>query len=125
MASIAMEINNPDCALTYTEKVLQYWIDRANTTKIRNRDLAVGYLQHAIALLIFGKYGESEAELKTGLAIMETVIGDDREKMSTWMLNLGYAYWLQGKLDDAESTLRDGLAERIKKFGRDDVYSYK
>ena len=120
-----MEVNDPVRAIKYTEQVLSYWKDSAKKSGVEDRNLAVGYVQHAAALLILGRYAASEEELKKGLTIMESVVGDDKEKMSTWVLGLGYAYILQGRLDDAEIILNEGLAERVKKFGLSDTYSYK
>ncbi|CAN9437638.1 unnamed protein product [Alternaria alternata] len=125
IASIAMETNDHFAALRFTDQVLEYWSNQSRISGTKDRNLAVAKLQYAIALLLGDTCHEAVKELLDGISIMTTVVGDDKEKMSTWFLNLGYAYLLLGQLDDAESTLKHGLAERVKKFGPNDLYSYK
>ncbi|PVH93909.1 hypothetical protein DM02DRAFT_694729 [Periconia macrospinosa] len=124
IGSIAMETNDPASALSNTSRVLEYWKVISEQKCVRDRNLAVGYLQHAIALLLHDRFEEAIGELLIGIEIMDAVV-EDKEKISTWKLNLGYAYLLSGQLDGAEHILREGLAEREHKFGPRDVYSYK
>ncbi len=125
IGAIANEINEPDRCLHYTQMVVDVKLRSANSTGIRDRNLAVAFNQHAIGLLMVGKLTEAEAEVREALAIMEKVVGDDKELMSGYVLNLGYSLWLQGRLEESRTTLEEGLLIRKKKFGINDKESYR
>jgi tetratricopeptide (TPR) repeat protein len=40
------------------------------------------------------------------------------------LVNLGYAYWLQGRLDEAATVLENGVSDRETKYGADDRISF-
>jgi hypothetical protein len=44
--------------------------------------------------------------------------------LSLPLVNLGYAYWLQGRLDDAAEVLERGVGDRETKYGNNDRISF-
>ena len=123
--SIANETNEPDRCLHYTQKVVEIKVKTSRLTGVRDRNLAVAYNQHAIGLLMVGKLSEAEHETREALAIMESVVGEDKELLSGYSLNLAYSLWLQGRLIECQSVLEEGLGVRETKFGIDDKVSYR
>ncbi|KAJ8104945.1 hypothetical protein ONZ43_g7621 [Nemania bipapillata] len=110
-------------ALKNTERVLESWSRESQETGIYDRNIAAGYCQYATALMMSNKLIQAEENLRVALSILSQL--ENKELASSHKLVLGYNLWLQGRLDDAEAILKDGLAIRVAAFGENDTYSYK
>ena len=45
--------------------------------------------------------------------------------LAIFVANLGLAYWLQGRLEDAVRVLEEGLKEREMSYGLNDKHSFR
>ncbi|KAI0438608.1 hypothetical protein F4803DRAFT_554857 [Xylaria telfairii] len=108
----------------YTEQVLEYWKKEAEKTGVYDRNnIAVAYNQSAVGLMMSRDIHGAEHNLRTAVHILSQL--EDKELAWTQKLNFGYNLWLQGRLDEAEELLEDGLAHREIKFGKNDRTSSK
>ncbi|KAI0444647.1 hypothetical protein F4803DRAFT_510742, partial [Xylaria telfairii] len=123
LGAIGTWTNDANMALKNTTKVLESWKREAEQTGIYDRNIAAGYCQYATALMMSNNLIEAEDCLRTALSILSKL--ENKELASSHKLILGYNLWLQGRLGDAESILKDGLAIREVAFGENDTYSYK
>lgn len=123
LGAIGTWTNDTKLALPNTKRVLESWQHEAKETGIYDRNIAAGYNQYATALMMSGNLIGGEDNLRTALDILSKL--EDKELASSHKLMLGYNLWLQGRLDEAEEILRDGLAIREAKWGKNDTYSYK
>ncbi|KAI0103310.1 hypothetical protein GGR51DRAFT_573241 [Nemania sp. FL0031] len=121
--TIGMVTNDAAHVRKYTEQVLDYWEKEAEKTGIYDRNIAVAYNQFAVGLMMSGDIHGAEQKLRSAVDILSRL--EDKELASTQKLNLGYNLWLQGRLDEAEECLMDGLAHRETKFGKNDKTSSK
>ncbi|KAI0490842.1 hypothetical protein F4859DRAFT_25269 [Xylaria cf. heliscus] len=121
--TIGMITNDAAQVHKYTEQVLDYWEKEAKKTGVYDRNIAVAYNQFAVGLMMSGDIHGAEQKLRVAVDILSKL--EDKELASTQKLNLGYNLWLQGRLDEAEKCLMDGLAHRETKFGKNDRSSSK
>jgi hypothetical protein len=61
---------------------------------------------------------------KECLTVAQRMVDFKPEEFSFPYVNLGLAYWLTGRLDEAEQTMLDGLRFREAAFGRDDTKAF-
>lgn len=86
--------------------------------------LAISWNELGIAYMMNAMWEKGEECFKRSMSTVKMVDNWSWIDMSLPFVNLGYAYLLMGKLEDAEATLLKGLGHREAEYGVDDKNSF-
>ncbi|KAF5011182.1 hypothetical protein FDECE_2668 [Fusarium decemcellulare] len=117
LGAVANETNDATTCMEHTKKFLDIRLEVTQQTGRIDERLARGHNQMGIAWMMTGDYGKGEESFFTSARLYEQLPNYTKDMRSLALVNLGLAYWLQGKLREADEVLMLGLADREKLFG--------
>ncbi|KAF2230784.1 hypothetical protein EV356DRAFT_324935 [Viridothelium virens] len=122
---IALEMNEPRDALKY-HKLFNNMMVKDSAGKASHDDmrLAISWNERGNAYMLNRKWVKGEKCFLKAIEEMEKLDNFERTMLSLPLANLGLAYWLQRKYDEALRTLEEGLRDREDAFGLDDRVSF-
>jgi hypothetical protein len=125
LGCIGTETNQPEFTLLHFKifnKMMLQEIDE-NQQKVDNR-VAISWNELGNAYMMSKMWMDGERCFKQCLSIAGQMIDFSPADFSFPYVNLGLAYWLTDRQDQAMDTLLEGLRYREAKFGRDDKQSF-
>lgn len=116
-----------DVALDNNMAFLQIRLDISKTSPEGTRDskLAQAYNQAGNAQLDRKRYKQAIEFYEKSIETFRELPEFDETMTTICVANLGTAYWLLGRLDDASQILLENLRARARAFGPDDVESFR
>ena len=90
----------------------------------KDKRLAISWNELGNAYMLNEMWGKGEESFKKSISTMQRVDGFKWTDMSFPFVNLGLAYWLTDRLEDAVETLMEGLGHREDVHGVDDKESF-
>uniref|UniRef100_A0A8H7KEP9 MalT-like TPR region domain-containing protein n=1 Tax=Bionectria ochroleuca TaxID=29856 RepID=A0A8H7KEP9_BIOOC len=124
MGALANETNDARTCLEHNVICLALRKAEAAKTGVPDLRLAFAHSQMGIAYMMVKKFALATDYFLQSVDLLGS-INADVDDFGFPMCNLGLAYWIQGKLDNADKTLTDLLEQREKAFGKLDSVSYK
>lgn len=123
----AAETNDKPTALTNNTAFLRLRLDISRTSALRTQDatLAQAYNQAANAHLDQGQFEPALEYYSKALEVFQSLPEYSETMTSICVANLGTAYWLLERLDDAYNLLLQNLKARERLFGVDDTESFR
>lgn len=124
--SLFLHTNKPGESLTNLREFNNMLRERFGDTVSSGKDLSLGVswneLGNAILQNNDGK-GAQECYIKS-IDALAALDGATRISITMPLINLGFAYWVQGRLDEAAATFQGALEDREKEYGADDKGSF-
>ncbi|KAJ3541339.1 hypothetical protein NM208_g4656 [Fusarium decemcellulare] len=117
LGAVANETNDAATCMEHTKKFLDIRLEIAQQTGRIDERLARGHNQMGISWMMTGDYRKGEESFFTSARLYEQLPDYTKDMRSLALVNLGLAYWLQGKLREADEVLVLGLTDREKLFG--------
>jgi len=121
----ATEMNKPKQALEYlalfNNMMVKEWGSTIGGTNMR---LPISWNQLGVAYMINDDWDHGIECFLKSIAAMKQLDNYQPYKISLPLANLGCAYWLTGRFDEAVQTLQEGLEYRAAEFGPDDGESF-
>jgi tetratricopeptide (TPR) repeat protein len=122
---IATEINEPYDALTYHKGFNTMMDQEMRTTTLRNdMRLAISWNELGNAYMLNDDWLKGEECFQKSVDLMRQLDNFEIIWISLPVVNLGLAYWLQGRHEEANDILLEGLKDRVDAFGPDDRISF-
>lgn len=122
---IALEINEPIDALKYQKLFNEAMIrELAGQSSHDDMRLAISWNELGNAYMLNQNWAKGEECFLKSIEEMRKLKSFQATMISLPLANLGLAYWLQEKLDNAVATLSQGLEDRELAFGLDDRISF-
>ncbi|KIX10281.1 uncharacterized protein Z518_01363 [Rhinocladiella mackenziei CBS 650.93] len=122
---IDLETNDPVNALKYLKLFNEKMIKELGRKPSRNdMRLAISWNELGNAYMLNRNWPKGEECFLKSIEEMKQLRDFQPTMISLPLANLGLAYWLQGKLEDAVETLTKGLEDRQKALGLDDRDSF-
>jgi tetratricopeptide (TPR) repeat protein len=122
---IATEINEPYDALNYHRRfnamMVQEMGDMSHGNDMR---LAISWNELGNAYMLNDDWPSGEECFQKSINLMRQLDNFEEVSISLPVVNLGLAYWLQGRHKEAHDILLDGLKKREQAFGPDDRVSF-
>lgn len=125
--SAAAETNDRKGCLHHSLIWLQMSLDRKSDSgdPIEDYELGITYNETGVACGMNDMYEEAADYFIKSMNIMRQLDNFDDTMLGWPETNLGFIYWVQGKLDDAELVLNEILEIHAAAFGLDDTESFK
>ncbi|KAF2205660.1 hypothetical protein GQ43DRAFT_269423 [Delitschia confertaspora ATCC 74209] len=125
LGCIGTETNQPGLTLIHFKKFNEMMAQEVNETlqKTDNR-LAISWNELGNAYMLNKMYLDGERCFKECLSVARQMSQFDPSEFSFPYVNLGLAFWLTGRLEQATETLLEGLQYRETRYGRDDQQSF-
>ncbi|KAI0436327.1 hypothetical protein F4803DRAFT_542680 [Xylaria telfairii] len=125
LAAAANETNNAKECLHHTERLLKLRLEAHSVSQKNDIRLAIAHNEIGIAWIMNHNYEEGLAEFHKSILVYQQ-LEDYWPSMDTNpRTNMGFTYWVMGHLDQAEKTLLELLHDREKRFGVNDMESYR
>lgn len=122
---IATEINEPHDALNYHKGFNAMMVQEMGTTPNGNDlRLAISWNELGNAYMLNDQWSKGEECFQKSIDLMRQLERFDKVLISLPVVNLGLAYWLQGRHEQATDILLEGLKDREAAFGADDRVSF-
>ncbi|XMA19839.1 hypothetical protein WAI453_012630 [Rhynchosporium graminicola] len=86
--------------------------------------LGLAFNQLGFAYMLKEDWPQGEIHFLRSIELLEMLDDYEPTLISLPIVNLGYSYWLQGRLDEAATVLRKGVGDREQKFGIHDRISF-
>jgi tetratricopeptide (TPR) repeat protein len=125
LGCIANGTNNPASSMEHNMRLLALRHEIAQETGKRDVLLAYAHNQLGCSLMMANKYEEATEEFQLALKIWRELPEFKPGLPSMEYANLGLAYWMQGKLEEALVVLEQGQSEREEGFGYMDNESFR
>jgi tetratricopeptide (TPR) repeat protein len=124
MGALCNETNDAQGCLEHN--ILCLALRKAQADKENRPDvpLAFAHSQMGIAYMMVKKFALATEYFKQCIEMLKS-LDADVDDFGFPVCNLGLAYWIQGELDLADTTLTDLLLQREKAYGKLDRVSYK
>ena len=124
MGALSNETNDTESCLEHN--ILCLTIRRAEAASNNKPDqrLAFAHSQMGIAYMMVRKFALATEYFKQSVELLKA-IDINPDEFGFPVCNLGLAYWIQGELDVADTTLTDLLLQREWLHGKMDNVSYK
>jgi tetratricopeptide (TPR) repeat protein len=90
----------------------------------KDQSLGVAWDELGCAWLQSDKPGEAEPCFQKSIEALGALEGATRISISLPLINIAFAYWLQGRLEEAASTFQEALEDREREFGVNDWTSF-
>jgi tetratricopeptide (TPR) repeat protein len=122
---IATEINEPYDAFTYHKAFNAMMVQEMGTaTPCNDMRLSISWNQLGNAYMLNDDWSKGEECFQKSVDLMRQLDKFEKVSISLPVVNLGLAYWLQGRHDEANDILIEGLKDRVDAFGPDDRVSF-
>jgi tetratricopeptide (TPR) repeat protein len=125
LGAVGTEANDRLSSLHYNKLFLDARLQRADETGIEDVRLGIAHNQFGVSLMMYDNFVEAMDHFQQAIRVYETLPEFDSQYLALPTANLGLAYWLQGKYDEAESTLEHGLIVRETRWGPGDSESFR
>ena len=123
---MALILNRPgdalSCFQTFNTIILEE-IGR-NITKRKTSRLGISWNELGVAYMANQQWEKGEVCFLRALESVKEVENFSKTMMSFPLVNLGMAYWIQNRLDEATKVLTEGLKDREEIYGVDDRNSF-
>ncbi|KAK8084485.1 hypothetical protein PG997_005756 [Apiospora hydei] len=117
LGAVANETNDAESCLEYNKRYLEIQLNLQRKSELPVEKLPRAYNQMGTAWMMTREYEKAESSFSNSMAGFRALPIYDMDMMTFPMANIGLAYWLQGRLDDAAAVLEEGLNEREEAFG--------
>ena len=122
---IATEINEPYDALAYNKDFNAMMVrEMGTTTPCNDMRLAISWNELGNAYMLNDEWSKGEDCFQKSVASMRQLDHFQKVWLSRPLVNLGLAYWLQGRHEEATNILFEGLIDRVEHYGPDDRVSF-
>ena len=122
---IGTETNDPSSTLKHFQIFNEMMMrETGNETRRKDKRLAISWNELGNAYMLNGMWKKGEESFKRSINIMQQVDGSKNIDNSFAAVNLGLAYWLTGRYDDAFNIMMEGLGHREVLYGPDDKESF-
>jgi tetratricopeptide (TPR) repeat protein len=111
LGAVANETNDAQSCLEHTQRFFDLRLEVAKENGFGDEKLAKAYNQIGVAWMMAEDYKKAEEAFKTSAQEYEKLPNYTKDKRSLPLVNLGLAYWLQNRLDEASEVLELGLAD--------------
>ena len=125
LGCIGTETNQPQYTLKHFTIFNEMMVQESGST-VRGKDnrLYISWNELGNAFMLNKNWSKGEECFKTSIESARLLPNYQPTDISFPMVNLGLAYWLMGRSDEALSTLTEGLAHREAVYGADDTESF-
>lgn len=124
MGALSNETNDAQACMKHNILCLRLRKTQAEKEKRADVPLAFAHSQMGIAYMMVEKFALATEYFKQSVAMLKA-LNAEVDDFGFPVCNLGLAYWIQGELDLADTTLTDLLHQREKAYGKLDTVSYK
>ena len=124
MGALSNETNDAQACLEHNILCLAKRKEEAAKTGKPDLRLAFAHSQMGIAYMMVKKFAMATEYFKQCVEMLDA-LDIDVDEYGFPVCNLGLAYWVQGRLTEADETLTGLLAQREKRHGKLDKVSYK
>lgn len=123
----AAETNNLEVAYKSNISFLNLRIEISQTSEMGRRDplLAQAYNQAANAHMDRAMISEAIELYEQSIAVFKSLDGFSEPVATIVIANLGTAFWLKERYEDASNILTRNLKAREEEFGKDDTQSFR
>lgn len=125
LGCVGTETNDPSGTLKHFQTFNQLMIDElSDGAPGKDKRLAISWNELGNAYMLNGQWEKGEESFKKSMEIMRQVDGFQNIYNSFALVNLGLAYWLTDRLEEAVGVLTEGLKYREALYGLDDTESF-
>jgi hypothetical protein len=125
LGCIATETNQPEAALTHFSAFNAAMIEFAGgEPQTKDKGLAVSWNELGNAYMMNENWKSAEDCFIISIDTLRQLDNFKKVDLSFPVINLGFSYWLQGRLSEADETLSDILAAREAAYGINDRESF-
>jgi tetratricopeptide (TPR) repeat protein len=122
----ALHTNQPEVSLAKLKVFIDMLRERLDEAPSRGTDQSLGVAWNELGNAILqnndGKWAE-ECFLKS-IDALSALDGATAITISMPLINIGFTYWVQGRLTDAAATFQRALEDREKEYGVNDKTSF-
>lgn len=95
-------------------------------SKVQRTDMRLGLACNELgnAYMLKEDWVQGETYFKRSIDLLQELENFEPVLLSLPLVNLGYAFWLQGRLDEALVVLEKGIGDREAKYGENDRISF-
>lgn len=121
-----LHVNQPAIALFNMKSFSKMVRDKYGDTKPGGTDqtLGVSWNELGNAMLQNGDGSEAERCFLESKKYLGALDGATRISITMPLINLGFAYWIQGRLGEADAVFYQALQDREREYGIDDKTSF-
>ncbi|RHZ68077.1 hypothetical protein CDV55_107889 [Aspergillus turcosus] len=124
MGALANETNDAQTCLEHNILCLSIRKEQALRGNAPDLRLAFAHSQMGIAYMMVRKFALAKEYFKQSVEMLKS-IEVDPDEFGFPVCNLGLAFWVQGELDEADTTLTELMLQRERLHGKLDRVSYK
>ncbi|KAL8708966.1 MAG: hypothetical protein Q9225_007520 [Loekoesia sp. 1 TL-2023] len=125
LGCIGTETNDPSATLQHFQTFNELMMNEiGNGAQGKDKRLAISWNELGNAYMLNGLWEKGEESFKKSMETMQRVDGFQNIDNSFARVNLGLAYWLTDRLQDAIDVLLEGLRHREVLYGPDDRESF-
>ncbi|KAK3673350.1 hypothetical protein LTR78_006896 [Recurvomyces mirabilis] len=124
---IVVETNKPEVALKYFQefhRAMEEEFRKSPDLVKQDMRLAIAWNELGNAHMLNRRWDEGKKCFKNSIKTMELLVTFEPTSISLPLVNLGLAYWLQGRPKEALTKLEQGLKDRENAYGMDDRISF-
>jgi tetratricopeptide (TPR) repeat protein len=122
--SVYIPINREfPCPATYRTFIEMLNAKLGDAPRGKYQSLGVAWNELGCAWLQSDKPGEAEPCFQKSIEALGALEGATRISISMPLVNIAFAYWLQGRLEEAASTFKEALEDREREFAVNDRIS--
>ncbi|KAK8045566.1 hypothetical protein PG993_005590 [Apiospora rasikravindrae] len=125
LGAVANETNDAKSCLEHNRRFLDIQLGAQRQSGVANEKLARAHNQLGTGWMMAEEYEKAESSFSSSIAGYQALANYDKCMRSIPMANIGLAYWLQGRLDDATAVLEEGLKDREETYGVMDSHSFR
>jgi tetratricopeptide (TPR) repeat protein len=119
------ESNQPEITLLHFRRLNELMVADVDGKKQKTDNrLAISWNELGVAYTTKKLWEDGERCFKESSKIAQQLTNFAPAEFSFPCVNLGLAYWLTGRLDEAKKTLEEGLRQRFAAYGYDDKVSF-
>ena len=122
---VGTETNDPKGTLAHFERFNELMMQEiGDGAQGKDKRLAISWNELGNAYMLNGMWEKGEESFKRSISTMQRVENFEWTDVSFPFVNLGLAYWLTNRLEEAMKTLMEGLGHREAVHGVDDKESF-
>ena len=122
---LSLHTNKPQVSLSSYRTFIQMLKDKfGDAPRGKDQSLGVAWNELGCAFLQNDTPNDAEDCFKKSIDALGSLDGASKISTSMPLINLAFAYWLQGRLDKAASTFQEALDDREREYGKNDRTSF-
>ncbi len=98
--------------------------ETGTTTPSSDMRLAISWNELGNAYMLNKEWSKGEECFQKSIVVMRQYGKFEKVSISLPLANLGLAYWLQGRHEEASDILAEGLKDRVDRCGPEDRVSF-